>query len=95
MKKLIIVKLIIAVLLLIAIVMLLIVFQPVSCAEDTEIQGKMYQSYGIINENEAKNDSIEYKASVGNMIVGFLLVETVVVPIYVFGYDLFEPVGKK
>lgn len=70
-----------------------------SCAENKtiEIGGKpvVVEPYGWANENAVKNDSIVYQVSAGNVIWSILAVETIIVPIYLTGYSLYEPVRKK
>ena len=65
------------------------------CARDMEICGATYTSYGLLNQDDRKNPDIEYRLVWGNVIWGAILVETVVAPIYFFGFSIFEPVGKK
>lgn len=69
-----------------------------SCADSKEftIDGKKQtiEPYGWF-DLEAKNDSINYKVNVGNVIWSVVLVETVAAPILITGYQLFEPVSKK
>lgn len=48
-----------------------------------------------MNSELEKNKNIEYEVVWGNVIWGALLFETIIAPIYFFGFDLFEPVGKK
>lgn len=67
----------------------------VSCAEPKTIDGKTYQTYGLLNSDEFKSDSIAYKPSVGSVIVGVIFFETIIAPIYIFGFDLYEPIAKK
>jgi hypothetical protein len=67
----------------------------VSCASTKEIGGVEYDTYGFLNEDEVKNPNIAYKPVVGNAIWGFVLSETIVAPLYFFGYSLYEPVGIK
>ncbi len=69
---------------------------PMSGCGDTKvIKGVGYDTYGLINEDEKKNPDIQYEPVWGNIIWGILLVETVVAPIYFFGFSMFEPVGEK
>lgn len=65
-----------------------------SCGGAT-VCGVQYDSYGLLNQDEKKNSDISYKISVGSLVVGIIFLETIIVPIYVFGFDLFTPVGKK
>ena len=76
------------------IILALLALILMSCADAKTIDGKTYQNYGFMNQ-EDKSDSIQYKASLGSLVVGVVFFETIVVPIYVFGYDFYEPVAKK
>ena len=67
-----------------------------SCADNKTIGGKEYRPYGILNENDCKNDSIQYDISYQAVFSGIVFSEMFLVPtIYTFGYNLFEPVGRK
>lgn len=63
------------------------------CAKRQEICGVTYLPYGLANREERKNDAIAYEVSWGNVIWGVILVETIIMPIYVFGFALYEPKG--
>lgn len=65
------------------------------CARPMTICGVTYDSYGLINQDSKKNPNVEYAPVWGNIFWGAFLVETVIAPIYFFGFDLFEPVGVK
>lgn len=65
----------------------------VGCTQTKIIDGIKYKPYGLFNENTTRNEKIHYEMSVGNLILGIVLIETVIVPIYIFGFDLFEPIG--
>jgi hypothetical protein len=66
-----------------------------SCAQSKDIHGVTYSGYGLLNSGDKKNDSVEYQPVWGNVFWGVVLVETIVAPIYFFGFSLFEPVGPK
>lgn len=65
------------------------------CASERPINGKTYQPYGIANENTVKSNDVTYQLSAGSVIVAILFGETVVIPVYVVGWDLWEPVAAK
>ena len=44
---------------------------------------------------ETQTDSLVYEVPTGNVIVGIILVETVIVPAYIVLKDLYCPVGVK
>ena len=73
---------------------LVLVLVLTSCADKKKIDGTVYKPYGIVNEDACKNDSIVYQVSPGSVICSILFCETIVVPIYTLGWDLFEPVRK-
>lgn len=66
----------------------------VSCADNKTIDGREYETYGVFNRDEIKNPCIHYTLSVGNAVWGVLLFETVIFPIYFYGFSLYEPQYK-
>ena len=65
------------------------------CSDRKVIDGVDYDTYGLFNQDDKKNPEIEYNLVWGNLIWGIILIETIIAPVYFFGFDLFEPVGKK
>ncbi len=59
------------------------------------VAGVKYHNFGLANREEMENPKIKYEISLTNAIVAGLLCETIVVPIYVVGWDLWVPVGLK
>jgi len=47
--------------------------------------------YGIANEDSKKLPNVVYSISPLNVILAILFCETIVVPIYVVGWELYEP----
>lgn len=64
------------------------------CADNKEIDGTEYESYGLINKDELKDPGVRYSLAWGNIIWGCLLVETIIAPVYFFGFSLWEPEEK-
>ena len=73
----------------------LVTLLAIGCAQPLEVDGVQFGSYGLANEAEMKNPDLRYEVIVGNVIWGVLLCETVIAPIYFFGWSLYQPVGKK
>lgn len=77
----------------------IILFFISSCADSKtlEIGGKNVnvEPYGWANETAVKNDSVVYQIVAGNVIWSIIGVETVIVPIWLTGYSLYEPVRKR
>ena len=65
------------------------------CAGERNINGKTYPPYGLCNENARKVEGVTYEVSAGSVICAIIFSETVIVPVYVVGWDLFEPVAEK
>jgi len=69
-----------------------------SCADSKEfiIDGKevTVEPYGWF-DLDAKHDSIEYKVNGGNIVLDIIFCETIIVPIFLTGDQLYEPVRKK
>jgi hypothetical protein len=70
----------------------------VSCGQSKTIGGIEYKPIGVASKIVPKNlttysDSIRYEVCVGNVMWGVVLCETVIAPIYFFGFSMFNPVG--
>lgn len=63
-------------------------------AENKTIDGITYGTYGVANEKDMKNPNIEYSMSGWSVFWSVVFSETVVVPIYFIGWDLYQPIGK-
>jgi hypothetical protein len=80
----------------IVICMIFILFvQIISCGNTKIIDGIEYDTYGLLNQDDKKNPEIKYKVIWGNVIWACILIETIIAPIYFFGFSLFEPTGRK
>ena len=66
-----------------------------ACAQPKTIDGVQYRPYGLFNEQERKNPKIDYDVSIGSVVAAVIFCETVIVPIYVVGWDTMEPTGPK
>lgn len=63
------------------------------CDRSLQIDGKKYGSYGLLNEQSMRSPKLCYQISWGNVILGFIFIETLLVPFYIFGFILYEPIG--
>lgn len=74
---------------------LILVFMvfAVGCGQPKSINGVTYDTYGVLNADTHKNPNIKYEISVGNVVWSILLFETVIAPVYFFGFDIYNPVG--
>ena len=66
-----------------------------ACGDTLEVDKKTYDTYGVFNAQEQRNPELKYKLIIGNVIWSIILVETIIAPIYFFGFSLYEPVGLK
>ncbi len=74
---------------------LLLAASLLGCGDQKVIGGIKYDTYGLMNADAKKNETIEYEVIWGNVVWGCVLCETLVAPVYFFGFSLFEPVGPK
>lgn len=65
----------------------------IGCADSKVINGKEVEPYGLINKNQVKQDNVHYRVCNESIIWGIILFETIVMPIYFFGFSLYEPVS--
>jgi len=65
------------------------------CTRPLYADNHTYKPYGLLNADERRSDKVCYEISAGNVIWGIILVETVVGPVYFFGFDYQNPVRLK
>ena len=74
------------------------IFMITACGSNKVINGKKYETVGFlseyINEGDGKQPAIKYEVIWGNVILGIVFVETIIAPIYFFGFSCLEPVGE-
>ena len=63
-----------------------------ACQTSGVVNGKEYQAYGLLNQDVQKSPDVVYEGSARNIIIGIIFIETVFVPVYVVGWDLYVPV---
>lgn len=70
---------------------LMVLALSVGCGEGKVINGQYHDTYGFFNEQQERNPKVCYRVIVGNVVWGIVLMETIIAPIYFFGFSLFEP----
>jgi len=65
------------------------------CAHPIERDGAKYKPYGIANEQTHRDPNMKYEISLGSVIVAIVFCETIIVPVFVVGWDLYQPVTSK
>lgn len=62
------------------------------CTQPLETkEGKKYDSYGLVNKSRFKSQHVCYHVPAGSIILGIIFVETIIVPVYIVGWDLYNP----
>ena len=61
----------------------------------TKITNYTYEPYGWANYNSKKNPNIEYEIVVGNVAWSLICSASLVIPVILTGWYLYEPVGPK
>lgn len=69
-----------------------------SCAESKKFRkqdGSVFtaEPYGWANYETRKIKGVKYEMNITNVVLSTIFVETVIAPILITGYDLFEPVS--
>jgi hypothetical protein len=65
------------------------------CGSSKIIDGVEYDTIGLISQEADRDPNIKYEVIWGNVIWGVVLIETILAPIYFFGFSLWEPRGNK
>ena len=65
-----------------------------ACGVPIDYNGKHYPTVGIANPQD-RSDHMCYELSIGNVVWSFILVETVIAPVYFVGWSLWNPIGSK
>ena len=82
----------------VTILMLLMLIINISCADSKtfEIDGKQVtvEPYGWA-DLDGKNEEVKYKANVGNVVLSIIFCQTIVAPVVLTGWYLFEPIELK
>jgi len=71
-----------------------------SCAEPKSFKDKSgneftAKPFGWANENSQMKDTVVYEVNAGNVILSIIFSETVIVPVILTGWELYEPVRLK
>lgn len=68
-----------------------------SCAESKKFRkqdGSVFiaEPYGWANYQTRKIDGVKYEMNITNVVLSTIFVETIIAPVLITGYNLFEPV---
>lgn len=66
-----------------------------ACSNPRVLDGKVYDSYGFLNEQSLRSRNVCYSISPAAIILTIVFAETILVPIYFVGFDLFDPIRLK
>ena len=62
------------------------------CSDALITNQGVFQPYGLVDEPEIRNECITYHVSGWSIAAGIFFSETAIVPIYIVGWDLYEPI---
>jgi hypothetical protein len=63
-----------------------------SCGEPIRQNGALYECYGAFDKDEIKSQHVDYELELGNVVWAVILSETVIVPIWLVGWNIYCPV---
>lgn len=78
-----------------AAVLMVLMVVLVGCADTKVIDGVKYDTFGLLNREEKENPNIRYELVWGNIFLGIVFSETLIAPVYFFGFSIWEPKGRK
>jgi hypothetical protein len=56
---------------------------------------RTYSSYGLLNKTKYRSARVCYEVSAASVVLSIVFVETLLVPLYFIGYDMYYPVRLK
>lgn len=63
-----------------------------SCGDPLIHGSKVYDCYGWIDEDQVKEKGVAYKSVTGNVVWSVIASETIFVPVWLLGYNLYCPI---
>lgn len=70
-----------------------------SCADEKTLtingRNKTFDPYGWADYEELKNDSVTYEICVGNVVWSVIGFETIAIPVWLTGWQIYEPIKVK
>jgi hypothetical protein len=63
-----------------------------NCADEKRIGNHTYVPYGVLSKEDEK-PCIQYRISFGSVFWSIVFIETIVVPVTLIGFALYEPVS--
>lgn len=77
----------------------LLLLSTMSCSSERTIKidgvRTVVPYYGAISADEERRDDVVYEASIWNVVMGIIFVETIIAPVYIFGFNTMKPVRQK
>lgn len=62
------------------------------CAQSKRLDGVLFEPVGLAEE---KHPCVAYEVSIGNVIWSVFLFQTIIVPVWLIGWDLYEPTAER
>jgi len=59
------------------------------------VNGKVASSYGLLNRDARYRDDVVYEVPFDHVVIPIICIETIIVPAWYVGYNLWVPVGPK
>jgi hypothetical protein len=60
-----------------------------------EGEAKVVRPYGWANAKARKNENVIYEVNAGNVVWSILGIQTIILPVWLTGWQLYEPVDVK
>lgn len=76
------------------IILLICVMSCIGCGESLRVNGVEYDTVGLATQ-DTKHPCLKYNLIVGNLIWGIVFSESIIAPVYFFGWSLWEPTKER
>jgi hypothetical protein len=76
-------------------ILAILMFVYVDKQPEKIINGRVVNNYGLFNADEEKQSDVKYKISTPGLVCAIVFSETIIVPVIIGGYYIYEPVGPK
>jgi len=57
--------------------------------------GQVYECYGLLDKDKIKKDNMVYDVVIENVVLSVIFCETVFIPIWLIGFQLYCPANQK
>jgi hypothetical protein len=77
------------------IILILVLVMFSGCGNSQVVNGEVKECYGLIDKQEIRDPNIKYKVVKGNVAWGVIGFSTIILPVWLFGWELYCPESEE